>query len=321
VRQARDEEPGFTFGIACGADTLTLLDPLGRVLDRVQIPALAPRATWGRLPDGAGDFALTAASLGEPNAALGPPAPALFDPLRRTTVEISIPQANVDRLFADPRGKVQARLRVIDADGLSLGWRVVGMHIKGRIGSARDLNGKPGLRIDLNAVSEDGEIDGLENLTLNNMVQDPSFVHEWATYALFRALGLPAPRVGFTWVRINDQDYGLYAQIETYDDVFVGQHLPPTAQRSGVQDTPSSHCALVVQVVPLAHPTPTMHRWPAGHIDGIAVCSQRPPNTHSSSVHARRSSHCALALHSPATPMSGAGAVSTPAGTSTVGPG
>jgi len=229
TRQAENDEPGFAFGIACGDDAITLLDPLGRALDRVQIPALAPRATWGRLPDGAGDFGLTAPSLGEPNAALGPPAPALFDPLRRTTVEISIPQANVDRLFADPRGEVQARLRVIDADGLSLGWRVVGMHIKGRIGSARDLNGKPGLRIDLNAVSEDGEIDGLENLTLNNMVQDPSFVHEWATYALFRALGLPAPRVGFTWVRINDQDYGLYAQIETYDDVFVGQHLPPTA--------------------------------------------------------------------------------------------
>ena len=98
-------------------------------------------------------------------------------------------------------------------------------------------------------------------------------------------------------------------------------HMPPAAQRSRVHATLSSHWALVVHVVPLAHPTPTMQRWPAGHAEGIAVCSQRPPNTHSSSVHARRSSHCALALHSPATPRSAAGAVSVAVGTSPVGPG
>lgn len=229
VRETEGDEAGLEFGIACGGDEITLFAPDGSVAERVEVPEIGDLYTWGRLPDATGDFVRTAPTRDAANVAASAPAPAYFDPLRRTTTEISIPEANVALLFADPRTKVQARLRMFDAEGVSTGWRVVGVRLKGRLGSARDLNAKAALRIDLNWVSADGAIDGLENLTLNNMVQDPSYVHEWATYALFQAVGVPAPRIGYTWVRLNGQDFGLYANVETYDDVFLEQHLPPTA--------------------------------------------------------------------------------------------
>jgi len=65
------------------------------------------------------------------------------------------------------------------------------------------------------------KLHGLEELTLNNMVSDPTFLAERITYHTFRALGLPAPRASAARVAINGEDYGLYANIETPDENFV----------------------------------------------------------------------------------------------------
>ena len=57
---------------------------------------------------------------------------------------------------------------------------------------------------------------GLKNLTLNNMAQDPSMVHEALGYEVLRAAGLPAPRTGFAYVRVNDaRATALYLNLET----------------------------------------------------------------------------------------------------------
>lgn len=64
--------------------------------------------------------------------------------------------------------------------------------------------------------------DGLKRLTLNNMVQDPSFMRETIAYEVFRASGLPAPRTGYARLWVNDAYYGLYLNLERYND----QSLP-----------------------------------------------------------------------------------------------
>jgi hypothetical protein len=43
----------------------------------------------------------------------------------------------------------------------------------------------------------------LKKLTLNNMVQDASMIHETLGYEVLRAVGVPAPRTGFAYVRVN----------------------------------------------------------------------------------------------------------------------
>ena len=60
---------------------------------------------------------------------------------------------------------------------------------------------------------------GLEKLTLNNMVQDESMIHETMAYGAFRAAGLPAPRTGYAFVNLNGEDYGLYLNVETLDRI------------------------------------------------------------------------------------------------------
>ena len=44
-------------------------------------------------------------------------------------------------------------------------------------------------------------------------------LHETLSYAAFRAAGVPASRTGFVYLRVNGDDFGLYLNIETLDDV------------------------------------------------------------------------------------------------------
>ncbi|NDD25674.1 MAG: hypothetical protein EB103_02180 [Actinobacteria bacterium] len=57
----------------------------------------------------------------------------------------------------------------------------------------------------------------MTKLTLNNMVQDPSYIHEFMTYRLMRSVGLPAPRTGYANVFLNGINYGLHLNVETVD--------------------------------------------------------------------------------------------------------
>jgi hypothetical protein len=58
---------------------------------------------------------------------------------------------------------------------------------------------------------------GLEKMTLNNMVQDPSMIHETVTYGAFHAMGVPAPHTGFTYLTVNGKSYGVHLNIEMQD--------------------------------------------------------------------------------------------------------
>ena len=58
---------------------------------------------------------------------------------------------------------------------------------------------------------------GLRKMTLNNMHEDASMIHETLAYASFRANGVPAPRTSFAYVYVNGEDFGLELNIETVD--------------------------------------------------------------------------------------------------------
>ncbi len=98
----------------------------------------------------------------------------------------------------------------------------VGVRLKSAYGSARELDEKPGWKVDLNAYA-DLTWRGQKGLTLNNLVQDPTCVREHLAYRLFRAVGVPAPRVGWAAVTLNGLDYGLSLLVETADERFLSR--------------------------------------------------------------------------------------------------
>jgi hypothetical protein len=83
-------------------------------------------------------------------------------------------------------------------------------------GSFRDLSEKAAFKLKFKKTEA---VLGLRKMTLNNMVQDPSMIHETLAYAAFRAAGVPASRTGYAYVRLNGKDIGVYLDLENLDEI------------------------------------------------------------------------------------------------------
>ena len=96
----------------------------------------------------------------------------------------------------------------------------VGVRIKGS-STLRDFDSKPSLKIKLDKFEAGQDYAGLERITLNNMVEDQSQTKEVMNYRVFREMGFPASNANHATVYVNDEYYGLYANIETLDDEWL----------------------------------------------------------------------------------------------------
>lgn len=144
----------------------------------------------------------------------------LFDPDAVFEIDLGLSKEGIEALEVDP-DEYQPGTFELRVDGVPQGQSLgeVGIRLKGGLGSFRPLSKKAAFKIKFDEYVDDQTFFGLERLTLNNMVQDPSMVHETLTYEMARALGLPASRTGYAFVRLNGLTYGLYLNVETLDEV------------------------------------------------------------------------------------------------------
>lgn len=120
-------------------------------------------------------------------------------------------------LVADADTDVPAKMTFRDASGVDTTYEVK-IHIKGQLGSKRPLGGKPAYKVKL---GQDDRFFGLEQLTLNNMVQDATMVSEALGYQVYEAAGVKVPATGYARLTVNGQAYGLYLNLETPDAHFL----------------------------------------------------------------------------------------------------
>jgi hypothetical protein len=160
-------------------------------------------------------------------SAAGDEAAWLFDPGAVAEIDLQLPQASIDALALEP-DEYQPATFTLKAGAATYGPYSVGARLKGSVGSFRPLTGKAGLKVKFDEYVDEQTFFGLEKLTLNNMVQDPSMVHETLTYALFRALDVPSPRTGYSFVRINGAAYGVYLNVETLDSISLPRWFAST---------------------------------------------------------------------------------------------
>ncbi|MBI2894299.1 MAG: CotH kinase family protein [Deltaproteobacteria bacterium] len=99
----------------------------------------------------------------------------------------------------------------------------VGVRKKGLLGSLSET--KPSLKVDFGEYVADRELFGVEKLTLNNSLSDPSYVRQCLGYALFAEAGVPAPRCNFAHVVANGHDLGLYVNLESMGKDFLRRHF------------------------------------------------------------------------------------------------
>ncbi|MDX6622147.1 MAG: hypothetical protein QOE75_79 [Solirubrobacterales bacterium] len=152
----------------------------------------------------------------------------LLEPTTVVVVDLQLPQPSVEALEAEPDEYVQGTMALYETDGTPAGIApdpvvpgpiTVGVRLKGSTGSFRDLHGKAAFKVKFNEFVKGQKFLGLKKLTLNNMVQDASMLHESLVYPAFRAAGIPAPHTGYAYVYVNGVDYGMHLNLETMDDL------------------------------------------------------------------------------------------------------
>lgn len=138
-------------------------------------------------------------------------------------------EAELDELEAEPTEEVHGTFELKVGGVTEAAFEDVGIRLKGGVGSFKPIKtGKAAFKIRFDKFVKDQLFFGLQRLTLNNMVQDASMVHETLTYEIFRALGLPASRTGYALVRVNGEFFGVYLNIETLDKIFLEDHFAST---------------------------------------------------------------------------------------------
>jgi spore coat protein CotH len=139
----------------------------------------------------------------------------LYDPTNLPRFDITLPQESMDGLNMDPDTYVPGELRYGDEVVANIGVRIKGEYSK------RALAQKAAFKLKFDEFVDKQEFRGLRRMTLNNMIQDPSFIAERLSYHVYRAAGLPAPRCNSALVYVNGEFFGVYANVETEDKTFL----------------------------------------------------------------------------------------------------
>jgi spore coat protein CotH len=144
---------------------------------------------------------------------------AIFTNLVVREIWLTIEPEAVKRLQRDPREYVPA------------GWREgantftnLGIHLKGT-GSFRPLEQKPAFTVKFNKFVEGQNFYGLTKVSLNNCVQDLSYISESLCTELFRSMGVPAARVAHARVHLNGRYVGLYTLVEGLNKPFLRRNF------------------------------------------------------------------------------------------------
>jgi hypothetical protein len=150
----------------------------------------------------------------------------LYDPGTVFFVDLTLSAPEKAKLEAEPDEYVKGTFSLTkSSDGTPDGEeptplvasRPVEVRLKGSVGgSFRELSEKAAFKLKFKKADA---VLGLRKMTLNNMVQDPSMIHETLAYAAFRATGVPASRTGFAYLRVNGEDFGVYLNLENLDDI------------------------------------------------------------------------------------------------------
>ncbi len=102
----------------------------------------------------------------------------------------------------------------------------VGVRLRGKIGSFRELSGKPKFKIDFAQYEPGTRFHGLHALALNNSVVDCGFMRDPLGYRVYRDAGVGTARTGWASVTVNGENYGLYVIVEVPDEQYLERAFP-----------------------------------------------------------------------------------------------
>src|SRR5260221_589545 len=147
------------------------------------------------------------------------------------SLELQIPPEGMQvlreyhQVFRQPRPeRIDVPVTIREGDRV---YTNVAVHLKGSF-TYQDIDRKPSLTLKFDKFAPGQRFHGLEKISLNNSVQAPSYLSEALARSLFTDLGVPSPRAGHAFVRINGRMAGLYVLFEGWNKQFLRRHFEST---------------------------------------------------------------------------------------------
>jgi hypothetical protein len=165
-------------------------------------------------------------------------AESMYQPSTVVSIKLTLPEESIKKLEAEPEENyVEGTFSIAESNGTPTGLgpfsapMKVGIRLKGSGGSFRNLSQKAAFKISFGKFIQGQTFLGLQKMTLNNMVQDDSMVHETLAYELFHANRVAGSHTGFAYLHVNlngsEQNFGTYLNIETMDVVALEKRFGP----------------------------------------------------------------------------------------------
>jgi hypothetical protein len=174
----------------------------------------------------------------EPASPFAPTDPAgrFFDPGHVVEVSLEIAPADWDTLRRQTRSwwdvvAVEGKACMVQPFPKPFDWFTASITVdglrrdrvavrkKGFLGSLDEE--RPALKVRFDRFVSGQTLNGLERLTLNNSVQDPTWLKQCLAFRVFEKAGIPVPWCNFAHVAVNGRDLGLYVHLESQDRHWV----------------------------------------------------------------------------------------------------
>ena len=67
---------------------------------------------------------------------------------------------------------------------------------------------------------------GLDKFSLDASFQDNSYMKTWITFDMMEHMDVPTPLTSYVWVRVNNQDWGLFLAVEEQEESSTARNSP-----------------------------------------------------------------------------------------------
>ena len=147
--------------------------------------------------------------------------------LTHLRIEVTAPAMEILRGYAFRREVQQEEresVRCTVREGTST-WNNVAIHLKGSAGSFRSVDDAPSFTLNFSKYVSRQRFHGLEKISLNTSVQDPTRLSEKFCRELYTRGGIPLPRAGYATAEMNGRRLGFYVLLEGWNKQFIERHF------------------------------------------------------------------------------------------------
>ena len=138
------------------------------------------------------------------------------------TVDIKIKESEWNTLIDDPLAEKYHPCDIV-IDGQVL--KNVGIRTKGNTSlelvSESGVSDRYSFKINFGKYVKEQTFNGLDELSLNNVFADATYLKEYLAYDMFRYMGVISPLCTFVDITVNGEPWGFYVAVEAVDEAFL----------------------------------------------------------------------------------------------------